>query len=95
MDRKEQFWTAYAAALSDDVAKHPQDFALAAGETPESYAAKVAPKMRRAVEKPEFAPSLPDFGRINYRNSRAFKQAAKAVGVPFNVGGLNSIYTLP
>ena len=85
-ERIAAFWAAYMAALSHDVENNPYSFALRPGEEAAPYAIRTAEKMRAAVEQGK------DFGRVNYRDSKAFKAAAKATGVPFTRAGLNSIY---
>lgn len=86
-DRINAFWAAYLAALSHDVDNNPYSYALRPGETSASYSIRTADKMRAAVEQSK------DFGRVNYQSSKAFKAAAKAIGIiPFTRAGLNSIY---
>jgi hypothetical protein len=86
MTQAETFWQAYGQALAVAVEKNPADYALRPDETAQAYAAATAAKMQRAVEASK------DFGRVNYRDSKAFRAAAKAVNVPFTREGLNSIY---
>jgi len=86
----ERFWTEYTAALAANVEAHPELFTLQPPEIPLGYAMRVAAKMRAAVEHRGFGNG--EFSRINYRDSRAFRAAARAVGVAFTRAGLNSVY---
>jgi hypothetical protein len=92
MTKLEQFWNVYTDALRDNVTASPQDYALRANETPNIYAERTAANMRRNVE--DRRPVNAGFARINYARSSAFRKAAKAVGVPFNLAGLNSLYDI-
>ena len=86
MNRIEQFWNAYYQALVAQIDANPQDYALRPNETPAGYASATAAKMQRAVEL------AGTFGAVNYATSKAFRAAAKAVGVAFNKSGLDSLY---
>jgi hypothetical protein len=85
--RIDAFWQAYYSALAANVQANPQDYAMRPGETSAGYAGSTAAKMQRAVE------SKGGFANINYTTSKAFRVAARAVGVPFNKAGLDSIYS--
>lgn len=90
MDRQqriESFWQAYYVALAANVEANPQDYALRPGESSAGYAGKTAARMQVAVE------SKGGFANVPYSTSKAFKVAARAVGLPFNLAGLNSLYT--
>lgn len=89
--RINDFWTAYQIELCIRIKAKPQDYALLTTDTAESYAVRVAGKMRAAVED-SGSGVMKGFGAINYVGSGAFRAAARAVGQPFNLKGLNSLY---
>ena len=84
----ETFWQEYYRQLVASIEAAPADYALRPGESAQGYASATAAKMQRAVERD----NAPDFGKINYRDSKAFRAAAKSVWVPFTRDGMNSIY---
>lgn len=79
-----RFWLAYEAKLAECVAADPEEY-WTNGESPESYAARVAYRLRVAAAEAK------SFAGIHYTASKAFRYAAKVAGIPFNLQGLNSI----
>jgi hypothetical protein len=83
------FWTRYESELTACILKNPSKYWGGETTPAPAIATRTAKKMRESVE----STSRPSFARINYRESLAFRRAARAVGVPFNLAGLNSLYS--
>jgi hypothetical protein len=93
--RQNTFWAAYVFELADDMERRPETYGLGAKPSALEIAARsiaIAEKLRYTVEHGGPARAFGGFKRINYSSSRAFRAAASAMGIPFNLAGLNSLY---
>lgn len=71
-----KFWETYQQCLTAAVAANPSEYMLRPGETPEQYAARVAPKMERAGVR-----------GCDWRGA-GFRRTATALGVKFTQAAL-------